>query len=906
MASTAPPPLGASGGRENGDLGSRAAQMGARDQNAAPGLPDNVAAAEKSPPTAPIVSPLPLSVLNGFTWPEPPERIDWTADAEGSGRTLTLQLAERIGYNPADIELLLLFTGSSPVEAGSSNGGSGKNHTQKDGEELRRITDEETLATQGVPSGATVRIVRRHRTMPACARDAFGVVPGASRGVSASFLEQLREHRFTLETAKEDFKRPVLLRVLQMRHGVLPRFAAQGLLDACSTAQPVDHLLERLGAVGRQAYGQLTDRRAESVAAAAMDAAAEAAAKADPAAAAALAAAKATKRANAAKERALQAAEAVALAKEAAAAAAAESAEAAKAAEAEEAEASLAGVAEFLDVSERGRAPTDETALLQSSSSNASSSPTQAGSADTDEALSESATDDTHSAAAETPDANDAAVTSVSPPPVVDAESLDSNAETALDAESNAIAEAEAAEAAAVEAAEAAEQEAAVAIAAATAAAAKTASPAGEPSTVATSVPPERTCVAVREAAAAAARSAAIDQEEERREEEEARVRRETEQLSLIATTTAVERQNSIEGGRKAPAGKGRGKGGCSQVGGGKRGKRPATSELPMMDDMAIAFGCEDDMMDDALGGLYFKELFPPLQGGHGTTAPGAGGARAEQSGTFDDIFDFFFDQMGDEQDVLPAPPPAKKQRSRKPAAKLADEQPAKPTASRAPAKAPAKGASKGAAKSTRPSRAKSARATSDAGADAAADSSLTLRAGIERRATTDSVRSGSSTSRSSSPLTHIYTSSVPSPVAVPAAPPPSMLAPSPLVDGPSPKGRRRRGSAAEGSSPNGKRPRVSARQPARKGQKTVAADGPSEPMGPPVEVLDEPPTDAFGLPPSLGFSPALGPALSPSIPGMRRNGSLSGLVNLDVLTDSDLISIDCPGLTQALGPMAL
>ena len=167
--------------------------MGARDQNAAPGLPDNVDAAEKSPPTAPIVAPLPLSVLNGFTWPEPPERIDWTADAEGSGRTLTLQLAERIGYNPADIELLLLFTGSSPVEAGSSNGGSGKNHTQKDGEELRRITDEETLATQGVPSGATVRIVRRHRTMPACARDAFGVVPGASRGVSASFLEQLRE-----------------------------------------------------------------------------------------------------------------------------------------------------------------------------------------------------------------------------------------------------------------------------------------------------------------------------------------------------------------------------------------------------------------------------------------------------------------------------------------------------------------------------------------------------------------------------------------------------------------------------------------------------------------------------------------------------------------------------------------
>ena len=50
-------------------------------------------------------SPMPITVVHGFTWPEPPAKLEVTADADGSGGALRRLLADRIGYNPDDLEL---------------------------------------------------------------------------------------------------------------------------------------------------------------------------------------------------------------------------------------------------------------------------------------------------------------------------------------------------------------------------------------------------------------------------------------------------------------------------------------------------------------------------------------------------------------------------------------------------------------------------------------------------------------------------------------------------------------------------------------------------------------------------------------------------------------------------------
>ena len=105
--------------------------------------------------------------------------------------------------------------------------------------------------------------------------------------------------------------------------------------------------------------------------------------------------------------------------------------------------------------------------------------------------------------------------------------------------------------------------------------------------------------------------------------------------------------------------------------------------------------------------------------------------------------------------------------------------------------------------------------------------------------------------------------------------------------------------SPAKQSPRQAKRSRISARD----------AEAPSDAdtgAGASFAEMDGPPSvDSLSFAPGLGLSPALS-----GLSGMRMRRTLSGLVeSLDVHiceTSTDLITIDCPGLSPALGPSAM
>ncbi|KAL3905311.1 MAG: hypothetical protein SGPRY_010958 [Prymnesium sp.] len=147
---------------------------------------------------------LPLTILNLFTWPDPPTRFTHDADPMETGKELKSTLAAHIGYLAVDV----LIRRSSGIE----------------------LDDSESLSSQGLMHGEELRLV--HRTKLA---DHGMLVP------SSTALEQLPQSAFALSCVEDFPKKPVLLRMLQLNHGMLPNLGEK--------SQELDDLLIRLSGV---------------------------------------------------------------------------------------------------------------------------------------------------------------------------------------------------------------------------------------------------------------------------------------------------------------------------------------------------------------------------------------------------------------------------------------------------------------------------------------------------------------------------------------------------------------------------------------------------------------------------------------------------------------------------------
>ena len=193
--------------------------------------------------------PLPLLVHSGLTWPRPDETFEWTADAAETGKQLTHRLADRVGYLPDDLEIV--------CESGP-------------------LLPDSTLQAQGLIAKQSVRVVRRSRTGSAVCGVGDENAPCAM-GASSDILAPFRDDSFSLECARDAPNQPILLRLLQLRHSMLPNLHSRTRLMACAPAVEVGVILEQLGAVPTGQLGQLRDVAAREVASAAAAAAAQAA-----------------------------------------------------------------------------------------------------------------------------------------------------------------------------------------------------------------------------------------------------------------------------------------------------------------------------------------------------------------------------------------------------------------------------------------------------------------------------------------------------------------------------------------------------------------------------------------------------------------------------------------------------
>ena len=281
---------------------------------------------ESDPPPSTTIN---ITVINGFTWPEPEQRLSMTASADKPSAALLRETADKVGYMYDDV--YLVRQSGTPLSTSEAE-------------------DAPSLSDEGVAEGHTLRIVLRSRAMRSrgalvarkaasdpSAVDLYPPIPlstGApttlppasspviastapasaspvsaspdsappaavaarSRGVSSELLSSyFRDSRFILEWARDAPRVPVLLRSVQLRHGYLPNPAAPGGLDACIKAPELNDMLTELASITRDALDSLDGAHGASTRDAILDAAAEAAAVADPKGGAALAAAKAAK-----------------------------------------------------------------------------------------------------------------------------------------------------------------------------------------------------------------------------------------------------------------------------------------------------------------------------------------------------------------------------------------------------------------------------------------------------------------------------------------------------------------------------------------------------------------------------------------------------------------------------------
>lgn len=266
-------------------------------------------------PVTLMARPINITVVHGFTWPEPEERIELTADAAAASSALLRTVAEKVGYMFDDI--MLVGTGSSSLQLSVSE-----------------KADAPTLAGQGVTAGDKLRLVRRGRfvavpsadadkpsaasaakkdplyppghalspaeTLPSSSTSGTSSLSPAtidrSRGVSSERLASyFRDSAFVVEWARDAPRLPVLVRSMQLREGVLPSLNAPSCLDECVKARNLNEVLVQLGAFESDTLSSLSGDRADEISHAVMDAAAEAAARGDVRAAAALHEAKAAK-----------------------------------------------------------------------------------------------------------------------------------------------------------------------------------------------------------------------------------------------------------------------------------------------------------------------------------------------------------------------------------------------------------------------------------------------------------------------------------------------------------------------------------------------------------------------------------------------------------------------------------
>ena len=199
----------------------------------------------RSAPAAAVSSPLQLTVINTFTWPDPPAQIRFTADAHETGGDLCRKLAAAVSYLALDVML-----------------------THLDGSEL---IQEQTLAAQGLTMGDVVQLSRRAKLTRATGRlgrSSPTIAP------SSGTLQRFHCSAFAFNCVEEQPKKPVLLRMLQLSHGMLPDLHAPTAMSRCAPAPELKSLLAHLGALPSCSDGMKTDVGAEAGKAAAAAAAA--------------------------------------------------------------------------------------------------------------------------------------------------------------------------------------------------------------------------------------------------------------------------------------------------------------------------------------------------------------------------------------------------------------------------------------------------------------------------------------------------------------------------------------------------------------------------------------------------------------------------------------------------------
>ena len=148
---------------------------------------------------------LPLLVVNSFTWPNPPVTFKYEADRNDCGSDLRKNLAALVGYLELDVAVYNARSGSE-------------------------LTDD-ALADQGLAPGDSVRLMRRSKLAPHAGRSTPPIAP------SSAALKRFHDSVYTVHCLEQHPKAPVLLRVLQLSHGVLPLSEAGALPGGAHAAE---------------------------------------------------------------------------------------------------------------------------------------------------------------------------------------------------------------------------------------------------------------------------------------------------------------------------------------------------------------------------------------------------------------------------------------------------------------------------------------------------------------------------------------------------------------------------------------------------------------------------------------------------------------------------------------------
>lgn len=161
-----------------------------------------------------------LVIVNVFTWPQPAVRFGYEAAPNETGGDLKAKLAAHVGYLALDVQLL------AP---------SGK-----------QIVEGVTLREQGLRPGDEVRLARRTKLPPGAAA---GGPADSTLAPSCASLKHFHSG-FALNCLEEHPKAPVLLRMLQLNHGMLPNLSPPGGPPGGGSGSDLSALLAGVGGVG--------------------------------------------------------------------------------------------------------------------------------------------------------------------------------------------------------------------------------------------------------------------------------------------------------------------------------------------------------------------------------------------------------------------------------------------------------------------------------------------------------------------------------------------------------------------------------------------------------------------------------------------------------------------------------